>query len=139
MSKRRRDVVFVGVGLAAELAAYAFDVLARQCAASRTVYIGKQPKNCKPSTRTARGDAFAEGWVIAVRTLVQRFAGNPGDQLLIEQHIAATHPTLTSVAAKNRAVGKSLRDVDLNAGYSSGKSAKLDKGLPGAVAVPLLG
>ena len=72
---RQRDYVFVGVGAAAEVASYAYDVLARQCAKDRRTHISKQPKTCKPKTKTARGDAFAEGWVHGVREKLERFGG----------------------------------------------------------------
>ena len=53
--RRLRYYVFVGVGPAPEVAGYAFDVLARQCAKDRRRHIGLQSKNCKPKTKVARG------------------------------------------------------------------------------------
>ena len=52
--RRQRSYVFVGVGPAPEVAGYAFDVLARQCAKDRRRYIGLQSKNCKAKTSGAR-------------------------------------------------------------------------------------
>lgn len=136
--KRWREVVFVGVGTAPEVASYAFDVLARQCAGARLVHVRKQPKSCKPITRTARGDQFAMGWVFAVQGLVDRFAGNPHEQLLIEHYMAARHPDLSSAKPRNTTVGRNVRNLDLEAGYSAGRSARLQHGLPGQASGHLL-
>lgn len=58
--RRLRYYVFIGVGPAPEVAGYAFDVLACQCAKDRRRHIGQQSKNCKPKTKVARGDCI--GW-----------------------------------------------------------------------------
>lgn len=129
--RRTREVVFVGIGASPQVASYAYDVLSRQCAAARLVHVRKQPKTCKPITRTARGDQFAIGWVYAVRQLVERFAGRPGDQALIETYIATKHPELKSVKPRNTTVGRNVRNDDLEAGFSAGKSARLNQGLAG--------
>lgn len=136
--KRWREVVFIGVGAAPQVAAFAFDVLFRQCAKDRLMHIRRQPKACKPATLTARGDQFAIGWVLAVRQLVERYAGSSGDQLLIEQYKAAHYPDLSTVKPRDTRVGRNVRDADLEAGFSAGKAARLDKGLPGAADTPLL-
>ena len=51
-----------------ELASYTWEVLARQLIAARKNYIGQQNKRIKNKTKTSRGDKFAEGWVLAVRS-----------------------------------------------------------------------
>lgn len=135
-TRRRRDVVFVGVGAAPEVAAYAYQVLLRQCVGARRLHIIKQPASCKPATKTARGDRFAEGWVLGVRGLVQAFAGQPGDQLLIEGYLKARHPDLQAAKSVSKAVGRNVRDTDLVAGFLAGEAAKLERGL-GANAAPL--
>lgn len=131
-----RDVVFVGVGAAAEVASYAYDVLLRQCTAARAEHVKKQPGSCKPITKTARGDRFALAWVCAVRCLVSRFAGQPGDQVLIASYIDKQHPSLQSVKPKDKAVGRNVRDQDADAGYAAGAKARLERGL-GASNAPL--
>jgi len=131
-----RDVVFVGIGPAAEVASYAFDVLLRQCTAARAEHVKKQPSSCKPITKTGRGDRFAVAWVCAVRGLVSRFAGQAGDQALIEAYIGKKYPQLQSVKPKDKAVGRNVRDMDADAGYTQGAKARLEHGL-GASAQPL--
>ena len=83
--RRRRNVVFVGAGAAPNVATYAYDVLLRQCTRARAEHVRKQPRACKPATKSARGDAFATGRVMAVRKLVESLAGREGDQKLIER------------------------------------------------------
>lgn len=99
--------------------------------------MASQPANCKPITKTARGDQFALGWVYAVSRLVEQFAGNDAERLLIEQYIAVKHPDLTSSKPRDRAVGRNVRSGDFGAGLHAGQSARLDRGI-GAAAAPML-
>ncbi len=133
----KREYVFVGVGAASQVAAYAYDVLARQCGRDRLAHIRKQPKNCKPITKTARGDEFALGWVYGVRSLVERFAGAESNQALIEQYMAAKHPDLATTRIKNRAAGV-VRYSDQAAGREAGQKAQLNRGLNGVERQELL-
>ncbi|MGA0610529.1 DUF2786 domain-containing protein [Caldimonas sp. KR1-144] len=129
--------IFVGVGAAAEVAKYSFDVLSRQCAKARLSHIAKQPKNCKPITKTARGDQFANGWVHGVRDLVKRFAGNEQRTELLEMYMKRAHPDLVEVDAKRREVGRNVRHDDAWQGMEAGRQAKLHHGV-GAEQRPLI-
>lgn len=137
--RNRRDVCFVGLRGAAEVAAYAYDVLGRQCSAMREAHIRRQPKACKPITKTARGDQFAYGWVCAVRNLVERFAGTEQDQLLLETYMQQRHPSLQTVEPRNTAVGRNVRNLDLEAGFHAGKSANLARGIGQAASAGQIG
>lgn len=137
--RRFREVVFVGIGSAPEVATYAYDVLARQCAAARLGHVRSQPKSCKPITRTARGDRFAEGWALAVRALIERFAGTEQHQQLIESYMAGRHGDMKAAKVRNTTVGRNVRDADLHAGWDAGKKAQLAHGLPTAATTPRLG
>lgn len=57
--------IFIGCGAAPDLAGYAYQVLERQLQKARRDYLATQ-KRCKRSTKVARGDAFAHGWIDAV-------------------------------------------------------------------------
>lgn len=131
-STRRRDVVFVGVGNAAEVAGYCHEVLLRQCRRARIAHIARQSASCKPITKTARGDLFALGWVAAVSDLIERFAGNDAERLLIEQYMSEKHPGLTSSKPRDRTVGRNVRLDDFGAGLRTGKTARLDRGIGAA-------
>ena len=123
---------FVGVGTYAEVAQYAFEVLSRQCAKARLAHIADQPRNCKPITKTARGDKFALYWVFAVRDLVQRFAGSERNTLLVEAYMQRVYPDLASVMAKRRDVGRNVRDGSAWAGAAAGGKATLNQGVGSA-------
>ena len=125
------EVVFVGIGAAAQVAGYAWDVLSRQCAKARLAHIRKQPARCKPITLTARGDAFAYGWVAGVRSKLDALATSERNVLLIEQYKATVWPDAEMSEAKDRTEG---RNVSLNChydGYLAGKSASLNRGVNG--------
>lgn len=134
---RKREHVFVGVDAAADVAAYAYEVLGRQCAKARLAHIQKQPKNCKPITKTARGDAFANGWVYGVRDLVERFATGDHDQPLLLAYMATKHPDLKSVHTKDKA--KKVKDQGhILAGIRAGEEAQLNRGVGGTAQLGLL-
>lgn len=135
---RKREYIFVGVGAAPQVASYAYSVLSRQCARDRLAHIRKQPKNCKPITKTARGDEFALGWVYGVRSLVESFAGTERDQLLIEQYMADRHPDLKSATVKDRAKGRNVSHNDMAQGHAAGKQAQLNRGVGGVAQQGLL-
>lgn len=126
---RKREYIFIGVGSAPEVAGYAFNVLARQCAKDRLEHIRRQPKSCKPITKTARGDEFALGWVAGVRRLVQMFSGSERSQHLIDQYIATKYPDLETRDVKDRAKGRNVSLNDRYEGMAAGRKAKLDRGV----------
>lgn len=135
---RKREYIFVGVGAAPQIASYAYDVLSRQCARDRLAHIRKQPKNCKPITKTARGDEFALGWVYGVRRLVESFAGTERDQQLIAQYMAERYPDLKSATVKDRAKGRNVSHNDMAQGHAAGKQAQLNRGVGGVAQRGLL-
>jgi hypothetical protein len=126
---RRHKFQFVGMGAAAQIAAYAHDVLAGQCAKARLAHIAEQPKRCKPITKTARGDAFAAAWVYAVCDLLDRFANGERSKALLEAYMEAQHPGLTNFKPKARDVGRNVKDDSRLAGLAAGLKADLKRGL----------
>ena len=125
---RYHNIVFVGVGSAPLVAQYAFDVLSRQCGKARRAHIAAQPKRCLSSTKTARGDEFAYGWVHGVEKLVERFAGNTSNDELIGQYLAKMHPEMQQVTSKDRSTGRNTKG-DYAAGKIAAGNAKLDRGV----------
>lgn len=136
--RRHRYYVFIGVGPAPEVAGYAFDVLARQCARDRRRYVGLQSKNCKPKTKVARGDLYAEGWIEGVRGKLDQIAGNARDDALIAQYMAERHPGIAEGEIKDRAKGKNVTHNDWHQGKKAGRNAELNYGVQGSAAQPLL-
>lgn len=137
--RRQRYYVFVGVGPAPEVAGYAFDVLARQCAKDRRRHIGRQSKNCKAKTKVARGDLYAEGWIAGVRDKLERLAGNERNAALIAQYMAQRHAGMQEVNAKSRTTGKNVSHNDWLQGQKAGRNAELNHGLHGAAPQTLIG
>lgn len=131
LGRRRstRSFVYVGVGAAAEVAGYAFDVLSRQCAKDRRAYMGKQSKNCKPKTKVARGDLYAEGWISGVRAKLDAFAGNAQHQERIARYMELNHPNNGPVMSKDRITGKNITGNDFHHGNKAGREAGLNHGL----------
>ena len=128
---KKMEFIFVGVGAAPKVAGYAYQVLSRQCGNDRLTHIRKQPKNCKPITKTARGDEFANGWVWGVKGLIESFAGTERDHRLIGQYMAIHYPTMREVKVKNRAKGRNVSQNDSDQGYIAGKQAQLNRGVGG--------
>ena len=88
--------VFVGLKQQAEIASYTASVLIRRCKTSRQKWISDQFNGLStqgvPGLKrkiTRMGDAFAEGWVHSVSTLVTNFANPPEIDTAIDQHIEA--------------------------------------------------
>ena len=137
--RRQRYYVFIGVGPAPEVAGYAFDVLARQCARDRRRYIGLQNKNCKAKTKVARGDLYAEGWIAGVQDKLGQFAGNVRDDALIAQYMAQRHSSMADAVIKDRTKGKNVTHNDWHQGQKAGRNAELNNGLGGAAPQALIG
>lgn len=134
----QRALVFVGVGSAAQIAAYAWDVLSRQCAKARLAHIRRQPARCKPITLTARGDEFAMGWVAAASIKLEKFTAPDREVLLIEQYMTATWPDSTTFKPKDRTKGRNVTRNDRREGFVAGLDAQLDRGVDRAPGPNLL-
>ena len=138
-SRIHRFFVFIGLHATAEVAGYAFEVLARQCAKDRRAHITSQPKNCKPKTKAARGDMYAEGWVRGVYDKLEKFARTEEQSALIAQHIRTHHPSLVEEKTKDRIKGKNVTAADFGQGFRAGKAANLHHGVAGGQRQALIG
>lgn len=135
---RSRHWVFVGMQAAPSVAGYACEVLLRQCAKARLAHIAKQPKNCKPITKTARGDLFAMGWVSAASQLVERFAQPKAEKALLLTYIEQRHGELKKGKARNTAKARKTDLGHFSAGHRAGEGAQLHHGVGGMPAQGLL-
>lgn len=133
-----RHFVFVGVGAAAEVAGYAFEVLSRQCAKGRREHMTKQPKNCKPKTKVARGDLYAEGWAFGVKCKLDEFTRSEKQETLLSQYVEKNYPSLSKTEFKDRTKGKNVTENDFGHGFRAGQEADLHHGLDQAAAKPQL-
>ena len=126
-----KEWVFVGLDASADIAGYACDVLLRQCSAARLAHIAKQPKNCKPITKTARGDAFAKGWVLGVADKVEAFAQPTRNEALLLTYMERNHGEMKSVKAQDKSKLRKLDDGHIKAGFRAGRNAELNRGVGG--------
>jgi hypothetical protein len=139
---RRADWSFVGCGLSAEVAQYAFTVLLRQVKRARTEYIKAFLKRCKVATKTRRADIFCTGWVRAVAGKITAFARSDDDTSAINAYTACNYPELKKLDVKDRNSGKPLHGRSLGdyfAGRIQGENAQLNRGVTGAAGTALLG
>lgn len=125
---RERCYVFVGCESAPNVAGYAFEVLSRQCAKARLAHIQKQPKNCKPITKTARGDEFAKGWVWSVTKLIDTFANPERNEQLLVAYLDDKYPSMKNSKARDSSKGRK-QSGHQHAGYEAGKNAELNRGV----------
>lgn len=137
--RTQRSFVFVGVGASAEVASYAFEVLSRQCAKGRRAHISKQPKTCKPKTKVARGDLYAEGWVHGVNEKLDAFTQSETGAALITQYMEQRHPSMVGAKVKDRTTGRNVKEVDFDQGFQAGREADLHHGLGGKPPQALIG
>lgn len=128
------SVGFYGNKDRVELASYTWEVLARQLIMARKNYIRQQNKRIKNTTKTSRGDKFAEGWVLAVRSEVHLFAMSREERelaslwleqnILIQEQPLAAKPvnpvTRTCPATSVTEKGKTSACISLSAGRNSG-------------------
>ncbi|MFM9881211.1 MAG: DUF2786 domain-containing protein [Burkholderiaceae bacterium] len=136
--QKLRHYVFVGLAAAPSVAGYAYEVLSRQCAKARLAHIAKQPKNCKPLTKTTRGDAFAKGWVVAVADLIKRFANPEKNEALLLAYLEVKHPELKQSKSRDTTKARKVAFGHRMAGYKAGQSAQLNRAVSGAAQQELL-
>jgi protein-tyrosine-phosphatase len=137
-AQRSTDVVFIGVGAAAEVASYAFDVLLRQAIRDRATHIAAQSKKLKQRTKTARGDAFALAWVVAVQEQLDKFVGNPASADLVVTYMQQNHADLGQFTPAARHLNRHVHDDSYTSGHSAGKKARLERGVAGGQAQQLI-
>jgi hypothetical protein len=124
---RVRNFVFIGANGSQDVASYAFDVLARQCGKARANHVSTQRRNCKQSTKTARGDAFALGWVEGVEEVLKAFAAQPRPNAEIEVYLKHKYPSMGREKLRDRISGANLRGDELHDGRQAGRAAQLHR------------
>lgn len=120
--------LFVGCAAAPELSGYAYQVLERQLQKARKDFLATQ-KRCKRSTKVARGDAFAHGWIEAVYVKVDQFAG-VDDSIAdaIQAYMAKHHANVGEFKMKRRKL-KSRDESASEAGFAAGRRVQLHHGI----------
>jgi hypothetical protein len=133
-----KQYVFVGIDMHAQTASYAFDVLSRQCGKDRTAYIKKLSKRLKSTTKTAKGDAFALGWVDSVSDLLDKFSGTEKQEALLLAYMKKHHPDMREAKTASRELNRHVRDDNFHHGRAAGRNAQLNRGVGGPEATKLI-
>lgn len=126
------DVSFIGFTPSPELAAYSYEVLSGQLITGRKQYLSSLNKRLKRSTKTRRGDLWAESWVkSAAQKAIPLSLSNEKEEL-IRKWQAREYDRLTKTsprATKFRGRG----DVEaVCKGIAAGSKAMLNHGVHGS-------
>lgn len=120
--------VFYGIGSDAEIAAYTFDVTARQLDRERKAYL-KTLKGLPAPQKTKLANSFCEGWVSEVRNTVSTFAGSIDQQKTTAMDIWAKQNLGNLRTRKARTRRISYAQVEaMNAGREKGSDVRLHTG-----------
>lgn len=139
-SSPRRVITFYGPDSRPQIAAYAFDVLARQMVAARKEFIAGLHRNTKPANRTAKADQFCEGWASGVWHIVAELVPTESETTLMELY--RERQLASGLEAGECREARKTKDSDLSraAGYLSGRQAQLNHGVNGAASeIKLIG
>lgn len=94
---------FIGVGESAKMAGYAYDVMALQLETARKAYVGTLNERLPAGTKSKMGRIFAESWIRAVYTLIEKFAGADEEAAnAIEAYQKKHYPNLKDLKARRR-------------------------------------
>lgn len=136
-SSPRRVVVFYGPDSRAQIAAYAFDVLARQMTAARKEFISGLHKNTKPANRTAKADQFCEGWATGVYLIVAELVPTDAEATLMEAYRERQLASGLKSGGCREARKVNGGDNAMTAGVLAGRKAQLSQGVDGTTTSPL--
>lgn len=120
---------FIGPRDAVQVASYAFTVLQRQLIRDRRDYLASKPR-LKRLTKTRRGDAFAEAWILGARQSVTPMAMT--EELLAlhqayQRHRCGGEPE--SLTTREHAPLRHHDYAAVTAGYAAGQAAQLVAGV----------
>lgn len=119
---------FIGIGVAPELAGYAFSVLLRQAKRDRSEYIKTKLKRVKTKAAvTKRADVYSLNWVWAAENKITAIAPSSSAKTAITAYMDKHHSAAEDL--KPREVTGRQYDSDSNAGYLAGRVANLSRGV----------
>lgn len=134
----KRIVTFYGPNERPQIAAYAFDVLARQMVKARKEYTATMRKSIKASTKIARADTFCEHWVQGAYQVIDEFVVSDAEATLITAYRRKLQEDTGMATAKMREAKKCRgSDNAADAGFQAGTNASLHHGVNGAGQPPI--
>lgn len=128
------EYVFIGCGVSAEIATYAFQVLHRQCKRARAEYIKTKLKRCKAATKTKRADIYCEGWVRLASEKIKALVLNDQQTAAITAYMSKRYPKLNETKPRDRNDSSRMSNRafdDFAAGAAQGAKAELNRGVAG--------
>ena len=126
------DVSFIGFDPSPELAAYSFEVLSGQLSRGRKQYLSSLNKRLKRSTKTRRGNLWAEAWVKSAAKKAIPLSLSKEKEDLIEKWKAREYDRLTKAAPRETKF-KGRGDVEaVCKGVIAGSKAMLNHGVDGS-------
>ena len=124
---------FVGIDPLPQIAAYAFDVLRRQCLQARQQYIATSLKRVTvKANKTRRADLFCQGWIETAVSKARRLPRAAEHDQAVKAFKEIRYGTLNSLVAMDRNKDRTLRDYehrDLHRGRLAGDEAQLRTGM----------
>jgi len=134
----KNRVSFYGLKERTALAAYTYDVLGRQLIRARRDYISQQNKRIKTSTKSRRGDKFAEGWIIAVLGEIEKLAMTAREEAFCQRWLEKKYTRHESISGRD---ARNVRGADkaLNQGYQEGRQVQLHQPVNGQKQVKIGG
>ena len=95
---------FIGIGHAAEISAYTFNVLYRRLRQARREFI-RQLELANKTEKTRRGDIFAQAWLFRISKLVADFSNSEQNQAAVEQYVSQHYGVPAEMQATAKAAG----------------------------------
>ncbi|MFC3442562.1 DUF2786 domain-containing protein [Sphingobium rhizovicinum] len=117
---------FVGLSPNPEIASYAFGTLYRQLKRARTAYMATALKRVKTARRkTARADAYCEGWVIAVHHKIAALYPQAEMSDIVRAYIAHRFKTV-ALSPRSTAASGGVAENDRDRGWDAGRKVELN-------------
>ncbi len=133
------SIVFFGFDGKPELAKYAYEVLLRQIRKDRRHYMATTLKRVRiTQNKNFRADEFCLGWIMAIHDLVNHFAMNEHELLLIEQYknnLSLKPARIRKNKASHQAWQQS--QFDQQNGQNLGQKAQLNPAVDNSARAPL--
>ena len=131
---------FVGTGPGPEIAAYAFQVLRRQCLQARAAYITQHLRRVTVrANKVRRADMYCEGWVHTAMAKALPVRQSPEARQAITALMAQKYGALENLKPVDRNEGRKLKAHELMdhlRGRADGKEIDFRQGVGGAGAAP---
>ncbi|MAL01363.1 MAG: hypothetical protein CL536_04355 [Alcaligenaceae bacterium] len=119
---------FIGCSPGVDIAAYSMDVLLRQLRKARRAYMDTKLRRYKRTNKTIRADAYCEGWVYTVSSLLTRYEATQEQVDAVAAYVRQHHPTLGQLRPTHRS-SKFDTSLDQMRGHMDGRTAELRSGV----------